>query len=514
MKKLPLLLLVVLLTTACGSTHLFEFFDLKHPDTECIRNNASELKTQLPTVLAQTTPEGKITETPLRAGTRLRVLAGIARIPHYDTELADRKARPGSYSPDTYYIVELADGTRGIARLPETALGQRVRKAGQDSLLTVTGIRPEGKKSDKNPYPYRIACNDGQSYAFTDLKWEPMRLPMYGWLTKDPRTDVAECIEGGLVPNYNRFYTAGQLDRAVTGRTFAEVEREFGPAMQVTGKGPRRTALYPHISLRDGEQPKHLLAVELEDTTAVSYSLLAVPRETTGLVKAVMAVMGSSATGKIIRHYDYWLFPRFGFFDTLRLGSVGSLIADMLLCLVLCFLLFCFILVAATYPVMYLRGLSNGQVLTLRTLLFLILAAGVIYLSGLYLGLMSLAIALILLYSGRQSIRYELESERCPHCHAVGRLCYNGQTDRTTGSSKSEVRTEKKVTRKTKSASSWTDSDGGHHVVEKITEHWVPVRKQTVTTTKTWRNEYYCPDCGELIHYREEESSSHDVTVG
>ena len=29
-----------------------------------------------------------------------------------------------------------------------------------------------------------------------------------------------------------------------------------------------------------------------------------------------------------------------------------------------------------------------------------------------------------------QSIRYEPESERCPHCRAEGRLCYNGKTDR------------------------------------------------------------------------------------
>ncbi len=35
-----------------------------------------------------------------------------------------------------------------------------------------------------------------------------------------------------------------------------------------------------------------------------------------------------------------------------------------------------------------------------------------------------------------------------------------------------------------------------------------------VTTLKTWRNEYYCPDCGELIHYRKEEvTGSADVSV-
>lgn len=513
MKKLPILLLVVLLTTACGSTHLFEFFDLKHPGTEYIEENAPELKTLFPTTLVQTSPEGKITETPLRTGTTLRILAGIAAIPHYDTQLADRKARAGSYSPDTYYIVELGDGTRGIARLPETAIGQQVRKAGADSLLTVTGIRAEGKKSEKTPYPYRYTCSDGQSYAFTELGWPPMRRPMYGWVTKDPRTDVAACIKGEIVPNYNKFYDAGQLDELIPGSSFAEVERRFGPAMQITGKGARRTALFPHISQR-GEPDSHLLAVEVEDGTAVAYRMLAEQPAMRGLTKLVMSFYANSTTGNVIRHYDYWLFPRFGFFDTLRLGAVGSRIADLVLCIVLSFLLFCFLLIAATYPLMYIRGLSNGQVLTLRTLLFLLLSAAIVYLLGLYMEPVSLIIALIMVYSGRQSIRYELESERCPHCRAVGRLCYRGQTDRRSSESKSEVRTEKKVTHKTKSTSSWTDQDGTHHVSERITEHWIPVRKQTITTSRSWRNVYYCPDCGEVTRYREEETDSQEVTVG
>ena len=513
MKKLPILLLVALMTTACGSTHLFELFDLKHPDTEYIVQNAADVETRLPATLVQTSPEGKVSETPLRAGTTLRVLAGIAMLPHYDTQLADRKARAGSYSPDMYYIVELGDGTRGIARLPETAIGQRVRKAGVDSLLTVTGIRPEGKKSEKNPYPFRYACSDGQSYAFTELEWPPMRKPMYGWVTKDPQTDVSACIKGEIVPNYNKFYDAGQLDKLIPGNSFAEVEHRFGPAMQVARKGTHHTALYPHISQR-GEPARHMLAVEVEDSTAVAYSLLAEQPAMRGLTKFVMSFYANSTTGNVIRHYDYWLFPRFGFFDTLRMGAVGSRIADLVLCIVLSFLLFGFLLIAATYPLMYIRGLSNGQVLALRTVLFLLLSAAIVYLLGLYMEPVSLIIVLIMVYSGRQSIRYELESERCPHCHAVGRLCYKGKTDQKTSESKSGVRTEKKVTHKTKSSSSWTDQDGTHHVSERITEHWIPVRKQTVTTTRSWRNAYYCPDCGEVTRYREEETDSQDVTVG
>lgn len=513
MRKLLPLLLVALLTTACGSTHLFEFIDLKHPDTEYMAEHAAELRTRFPTTFIQTSPEGKITEIPLRAGTTLRVLAGIARIPHYDTELSGRKARPGSYSPDTYYIVERTDGTRGIARLPEMAVGQQVTRVGADSLLTVTDIRPEGKKSDRNPHPYRFSCNDGQSHAFTDLAWEPMRMPMYGWLTKDPRSDVSACIKGEIVPNYNKFHDAGTLDGFIPGASFAEVERRFGPAMQITGTGAHRTALYPHISRR-GDSPGHMLAVEVKDSTAVGYRLLAEQPEMRGLTKFVISLYGNSATGNVIRHYDYWLFPRFGFFDTLRMGTVVGRIVDILLCIVLGFVFFGFLLVAVTYPLMYIRKLSNGQVLALRTLLFLLLSAAVIYLLGLYMESLSFLIVLILIYSGRQSIRYELESERCPHCHTTGRLCFDGETDRKTSRSKSEVRTEKKVTHKTKSSSSWTDHEGTHHVSEKITEHWVPVRKQTVTTTRTWRNEYHCPDCGETIYYRREETDSHDETVG
>lgn len=196
------------------------------------------------------------------------------------------------------------------------------------------------------------------------------------------------------------------------------------------------------------------------------------------------------------------------------MGVVGSRIADIVLCLVLSYLLFCFLLAKATYPLMYIRVLTNSQTLLLRWAAYLLLSLGAVYLLGLYSDPFTGLIVLIMIYSSGQFIRYELESGRCPHCRTVGRLFYKGQKDKKTSQSTSAVRTKKKITCKTNSTSSWTDHEGKHHVSEKITEYWIPVRKQTVTTLKTWRNEYYCPDCVELIHYRKEEvTGSADISV-
>lgn len=514
MKKLLILLVTAMLACSCSTTNLFELFDMKRPDAEHILASAQEFTTTQLTGFVQTLPDGKIVETPLRPGSKIRILAGIARQPHNDGRLSDRKGCPGSYQPDTYYIVELVDGTRGIAPLPELAVGQQVRRKGLDSVLTVTGFAPKGKKSDENPYPFTFTCDNGQVYAYSRLKWEPMRMPMYAWRADDPKTDISECIKGARKSPYSTFYTADELDDAIVGKPFSEVERRFGPAMQVVRKGTVCTALYPHISRKDELGSSWLLAVELQDSSATRYAMLvADTTKYARVTRFISKLVETSMPGYINRHYIYWQFPRFEFFDLFRLGHNGRMIADFLLCFILSVGLIYILFIRMTRPLMRLRGLSNGEVRLLRILVYLLLTAGLVYLFGLYIGIMTPIVILMLFYEGCKDIRYELESERCPNCHAFGNLCYEGEADSKSSQSASEVRTEKHFTHSTKSSSSWTDSVGQKHVHEKITHHWVPVKKRTITTTRTWREAYYCPDCGKSISYRKEDTDSRDVSA-
>ena len=129
---------------------------------------AFDLKTVLPTELNVISGSDKA-KVSIPAKTTVKVLGAYMSNLHHRPD-SFYNLSPKGYSPDQYYLVQLADGTRGSAQLPEMLLGQRVviRKGDHTGdTLTVSGVKINST-NDKFPYDFSVKGSQ-QTYRWSDF---------------------------------------------------------------------------------------------------------------------------------------------------------------------------------------------------------------------------------------------------------------------------------------------------------------------------------------------------------
>lgn len=99
-------------------------------------------------------------------GTTVKYLGVYMRKLNYRQDYYNESS-PKYYSPDQYFFIELPNGTRGVAVLPEMIIGKRIVTNSGDTL-TVSGIR---KNSSNDRYPYDFSMNGStQTYKWDDFE--------------------------------------------------------------------------------------------------------------------------------------------------------------------------------------------------------------------------------------------------------------------------------------------------------------------------------------------------------
>lgn len=127
------------------------------PITEQVaEERAYTLKTSIATELQVVSDSGR-TKITVPAGTTVKVL-GVSMINLSFRAGINYNRAPWVYSPDQQFFIELPDGTRGAARLPEAFVGRKIIVKSGDlagQTLTVTGVK-ENKTKDQFPYDFSV----------------------------------------------------------------------------------------------------------------------------------------------------------------------------------------------------------------------------------------------------------------------------------------------------------------------------------------------------------------------
>ena len=130
---------------------IWKMLSYKPLTEEQVLERAVEMKTSIATKM--TVLSDSVFEKDVAAGTPIRVLGAYMRDLSYRND-EYHNLSPRNYTPSQYYYIELADGTRGAAVLPEALIGRRiVVTKGDDAgdTLTVSSVK---KNQSKDTYPY------------------------------------------------------------------------------------------------------------------------------------------------------------------------------------------------------------------------------------------------------------------------------------------------------------------------------------------------------------------------
>ena len=172
---------------------IFEKLTYKPVTEQVALDRSFTLKTVLPTemhVLASVDP-GTVN---VPAGTTVKYLGVYMRMLNFRSDYY-HESSPKYYSPDQYFLIELPDGTRGVAALPEIIIGKKIVTNSGDTL-TVSGIK---KNSSKDQYPYDFLV-EGSKETY---KWDD-----FTCVIEDGNVVVYTCPLNG-VPDEKRHKAAG-----------------------------------------------------------------------------------------------------------------------------------------------------------------------------------------------------------------------------------------------------------------------------------------------------------------
>lgn len=142
----------------------FEKLTYKPVTEQVALERSYTMRTVLPTELyvVSGSDESKIN---VPAGTEVRCFGTYMRMLNYRQD-SYSECSPLYYSPDQFFFIELPDGTRGAAQLPETLIGKKI-VVDSGETLTVSGIRKKGE----GRYPYEFLVNgNSQTYQWGDFE--------------------------------------------------------------------------------------------------------------------------------------------------------------------------------------------------------------------------------------------------------------------------------------------------------------------------------------------------------
>lgn len=468
---LPLLFMLLCTLSSCTMTTMANWFDTKRVDTDYIYEHAIELTTAIPheVTLPDTLADkkGKRTKKTIPAGTKLKVLA----IGH------DRKfdvSHEKWFKTNTEFVVELADNSRYLCPLPEIFIGRRVAsKADKKDSITIERI---GQKSKGKANMLILYGKDSQNrikeYTYSDIDYD----------TK-PILPMTETFSG-------RYLSYKYLKDKLEGKSFQEVEQILKPAQRVIRKGNDRIASYLHI----GTTSPH------ESTFYRNTTIYFADNKVAGIYGQnfdnfmLSNLPGFLSISKwqslmLTAGNDYYVFPRFSFFNFYQLGGwqAREFISGFLLILFFGILAFLPSLINR-WTFFYIKPIPNtiikwiGWFMTASTLY--IATISLCYDESLLIVIIQTAFLGGFMIGSFIFVTAGVEGGRCPRCHSVRSLIDHGNSGQNTTTYQSD-------------ALKRNDSDSKKFRI-----------RHTLTS---WKENYTCKKCGYQFYYKKSSRDTYEV---
>lgn len=479
--KFSFLIIALACFSSCTITP-FEFFDFKNANTEYAHSHAREISTKFPVTMKQYIGKDTVVNKKLQQGTKLNMLAQKREFMTIDRV-------PQSYTPDIAYLVETNDGSRFFTLLPEACIGMTAFDKETNDSIQITGVNKiSGKntsktnRSSKFPYEYIVKGSD-KKYIYEEIDWTKQQMLIYN--------------EASI-----KTIKLKDAKKELIGKSLKEIEKSMMIADQIINYQGKTLAVFSRINVKNDTE-NSVLALELIDDKVAAINFDRAYKSD----KAVSFIynMLVSSLSKKIGSSGLKIFPRFSFFNTYQIGPIARIIIAVILGIVFTIYFFISLLPELIAKVLFrIKPLNNRAVLLLSALIYIAVAVGYILCFSL-IDFVSLVAMAFMIYSGISSISDDLEFNRCPHCHAVNTLENLGKSDFSRSSSTSGVKSRDVFEKETQ-----------HRVNDNeiiVRKHYRKERYRIKTSTKNWKENYYCTACGENISYSKSESSSQDVRV-
>ncbi len=440
----------------------------------------------------------------ISAGTSVKVLALVFSegTEEYPYIISDR----------VRYLVELPDGQRGTAHIPEVAEGMKVMLKATGEEMTIARVRienvpAEGFNKAYKKYYYKMEEN-GEEYRLADLDCRNKRhLPVYR--------------DGTIV-----FLDDVRLN-SISGMTLQQLEAHIAPTFNISRQNGKLVAHFPFINYTTGDDYYSHLEVTLarQDTLIVaeSYALanLQHPSEYSWLTRTFFDIQNftyKTTIKKDASHFAYYAFPRFNAWNSYYLNSIARIALGVAVGFFFFAIFFIYILPKLAHSIFYIRRLTNPQVKWISVLLYLIVMSLAVVYFGLY-DPISLIFVLLIFMVMYGVLYNELDLTRCEVCHRVGTIEQTDHvvlnegttTDGQVHHGSKRVQVGVKVTTTT-----YRTRYGGSHSVEHREPIYRDVRYSFVRFFyhKKWKDFYKCTNCGQRIVYNRSRHSTYTQVVG
>jgi hypothetical protein len=447
------------------------WFDTKRVDIDYIYGHAIELTTTMPheATLPDTLTDKKskkIKKT-IPAGTKLKVLAiGYDRkFDHSHEEW---------FKANTEYVVELADSSRLLCPLPEIIIGQRLAlKANKKDSITIerTGHKREGKANISILYG-KDSQNQIKEYTYSDIQNN----------TK-PMLPLTETFSG-------RYLSYKYLKNKLEGKSFQEVEQILKPAQKVIRKGNDRIASYLHIGTTDSYGStfyRNTTIYFADNKVAGIYG----QNQESFLLENLPGFLSISKwqAFMLTAGNDYYVFPRFSFFNFYQLGGwqAREFISGFLLMLFFGFLAFLPSLINR-WTFFYIRPLPNTIIKWIGWFMvaftFYVATISLCYDEDWLIVIIQTAFFGGFMIGSFIFVTAGVEGGRCPRCHSVRSLIDHGNSGKNTTTYQSD-------------ALKRNDSDRKKYRIR--------------STFTSWKENYTCKKCGYQFYYKKSSRDTYEV---
>ncbi len=438
------------------------------------------------------------------AGTQVKVLALVF--------CEGNTSQPYIIGSDVRYLVELPDGRRGTASVPEVVEGMKVKVIATGEEMTIARVRVENvpAKDGRNAYKkyfYKMEEN-GQEYKIADLDCRNKRhFPVY--------------LCGTIV------FVDDEGIEAIPGMTLQQLEAHIAPPFNISRSEGKLVAYFPFINYTKGDDYYSHLEVTLakQDTVFVAedYKLANLQHlsEYSWLTRAVFNyTMFNYKTSikKDAGQFAYYAFPRFSFWNSYYFNNTMRMILGIVVGLLLFIVCFLYILPKIARSIFYIRSLSNPQVKWLSVAVYVAVMIPTVLYFSLYdpISLVIVIFTFVFMYG----LLYEqLELTRCEVCHSVDTIVQTDhivlsegkETDGVVHHGTKKVHVADRVTTRTYNTSVGTSKS--FEVKREPIYRQRSYRFIQVFYHKNWKDCYKCKHCGQVIIYNRSKTASWEQEV-
>ncbi|MDR0982638.1 MAG: hypothetical protein LBM07_05275 [Culturomica sp.] len=289
--------------------------------------------------------------------------------------------------------------------------------------------------------------------------------------------------------------------KTFVGKPLAEAENEIIPADKINVRGRMKTAVFSQVRVMSNDSiVSYPLTFNVQNDNIMGI-VINKPNNTEAdagfLTKAlafVVAYSGETLFIPPIWSKDTWLGAKLGMSDIVRI-----IIADILWIILMFVAYMLFIPWISTKLFIYIHPFSNGAIITLGNFVWFILAMyGIIFFSG--YNIIAWIFLLVVVWATSDSVRQNVKFDRCPYCHTVGKMRFDGESDNKSYTGYSGVYSRDEIVKVEKQGNTTT--------------RWHQKKNyRKRTKTKHWKDNFFCYACKRSVSYNESSSSSEEVSA-